>query len=74
MRTDFCDNRFECKHRYCRSVREVRPALTMTRRELCDIVEHTVDCLWPDGDINHEWDADTLDHVAGLLITNGLRP
>jgi hypothetical protein len=30
--------------------------------------------LWPDGDRDHEWDAETLDEVADVLTEAGLAP
>lgn len=30
--------------------------------------------LWPDGDIHHEWDAETVEKVAGVVSDAGLGP
>lgn len=46
----------------------------MNRDELAALVSDIREKLWPGGDVDHEWSADTLMQIAGLLTDAGLRP
>lgn len=39
-----------------------------------DVLLKLSDCLWPGGDKDNEWDSDTIDFVAQILIAAGYGP
>ena len=46
----------------------------LSREELIEIVRAVQNTLWPDGDPDHEWDAETIEAVARVLSDAGLMP
>jgi len=48
--------------------------MSLSRDDLRDVCRQISNALWPEGDVDHEWSADTLDQIASILIANGLAP
>ncbi|GIK53802.1 MAG: hypothetical protein BroJett014_27750 [Planctomycetota bacterium] len=42
--------------------------------EHADAMASIADCLWPEGDADHSWSADTLDEVARICREAGYGP
>ena len=47
---------------------------TLAHDDVIECLRTLQQTLWPDGDRDFEWDADTLDKVAGVLHDAGLGP
>ncbi len=39
-----------------------------------NILNQIREVLWPEGDMDHEWDSETVDEVAAVLISGGYGP
>lgn len=48
--------------------------MSLSRDDLRDVCRQIENILWPNGDVDAEWSADTLDQIASVLIENGLAP
>jgi len=52
---------------------QIRKALADLHNEAKgECLERIVNIMWPDGDTDHEWDADTTSDVAAILQDYGL--
>ncbi len=52
----------------------MRKPADLTREELHAVIEGVLDTLYPNGDPDQEWSADTLHDVAVVLTSAGLVP
>ncbi|MBA4372301.1 MAG: hypothetical protein C0402_05515 [Thermodesulfovibrio sp.] len=72
------------KHSPCKVVRKKRPGIqeridSLTHEELATIIKHIVWLLYFDEensiyDPDIEWDEETIDHVAEVLVEHALLP
>lgn len=46
----------------------------LTPKEAREAIGELREILWEGGDPDHEWDVETIEHVADVLIRLGLRP
>ncbi|MFI5296539.1 MAG: hypothetical protein ACHREM_00455 [Polyangiales bacterium] len=50
----------------------MRDPKNLTPAELVGVVRAVQDALWPNGDLDHEWSADTLEEIHRALMRAGL--
>jgi hypothetical protein len=46
----------------------------MTAEENAEMLAEIQELLWPGGDRDHEWESDTIEQVASVLINGGIGP
>jgi hypothetical protein len=51
---------------------KLRDPKNLTHTELVNLARALQDALWPRGDLDAEWDSDTLDSVARAMAHAGL--
>lgn len=46
----------------------------LSEAEIRAMLEELVEVFWPAGDPDHEWDSETAEAAAQVLVERGLRP